>query len=106
MVTAYGAFVRIVRIRDRASEQRERPRCDAAFRRALVGAGTYDRAPDGPWTIQQENRSSTVYRSRDSQVPCEKHLFEADGPDSRPGGLSGIGARAYLSFAKKLAHET
>src|SRR5438132_3198604 len=94
-VTVSVAFGGIVRIRDRASEQGERFGGDSTFRRAAVGARTYDRAPDGPWAIQQENRSSIEYRSRDSQVACEEHLFEADRPDPGPSCLSSIGARPH-----------
>src|SRR5438094_325359 len=96
-VTASVAFGGIVRIRDRASEQRERIGGDAAFGRAPVDARTYDRAPDGPRVNQQDDRPSIEYRSRDSQVARETHLLEADGPDSGPSCVSSIGTRPLLS---------
>src|SRR6266404_2681630 len=92
-VTARVAFGSIVRIRDRANEPRARIGGDAAFGRAPVGARTNGRAADGPWAVQQTDRSPIEYRSRDRQVACETHLLEADGPDPGPGGLSSINAR-------------
>src|SRR5260370_42195092 len=96
-VTASVAFAGIVRIRDRAIEQRERIGGDAAFGRAPVGARTNDRTADGSWVVQQTDRPPIEYRSRDSQVACEKHLLETDGPDPGPRGLSSIGTRPHLS---------
>src|SRR5258708_11758360 len=98
-VTARVAFGSIVRIRDRANEPRARIGGDAAFGRAPVGARTNGRTADGPWAVQQTDRSPIEYRSRDRQVACEKHLLEADGPDPGPSGLSSINARPHLSVA-------
>src|SRR6266699_2796779 len=94
-VTASVAFGGIVRIRNHATEPRERIGGDAV--RAPVGARTNGRAADGPWAVQQTDRPPIEHRSRDRQVACETHLLEADGPDSGPSGLSSINARPTLS---------